>query len=151
MTGGGDSSTEPIELTVEDRAHGWRLDHYVARLYPNYSRAAFQKAISSGLVRVNGLQAKPSRRLRVNDRLTVNLPTEPDSSIQPESIPLDILFEDEHLVVINKPAGMIVHPGKANYGGTLANALQAHFDKLSDVAGQHRPGIVWQDLFPNTS
>ena len=135
-------SDEPIELTVEDRAHGWRLDHYVSRLYPNYSRSLFQKAISDGLIRVNGLAAKSSRRLHVNDRLSVTLPKEPDSSIEPEAIPLEILFEDEHLVVINKPAGMIVHPGKANYGGTLANALQAHFDELSDIAGQHRPGIV---------
>jgi len=143
-------SSGPIELTVEDRAHGWRLDHYVSRLYPNFSRALFQKAISEGKILVNGLQAKAARRLRVNDRLTVNLPTEPDSRIQPESIPLDILFEDDHLVIINKPAGMIVHPGKANYGGTLANALQAHFDELSDMAGQHRPGIVHR-LDRNTS
>ncbi|MCA9040610.1 MAG: RluA family pseudouridine synthase [Planctomycetaceae bacterium] len=135
-------SLEPIDLIVEARAHGWRLDHYLTRLYPNYSRQLFNRAIRLGAVRVNGLEVKKSRRLRVNDRITVRLPEEPDSSIQPENIPLDVLFEDEHLVVINKQADMIVHPGKGNYRGTLAGALQFHFDQLSDSAGQHRPGIV---------
>ncbi len=143
-------SGEPIKLVVESRAHGWRLDHYLCRLYPNYSRALFQKAISQGQVTINGLAVQKSRRLRVNDCLSVSLPEEPDSSIPPENIPLDVLFEDEHLVVINKAAGMIVHPGKGNYGGTLAGALQHHFDQLSDVAGQHRPGIVHR-LDRNTS
>lgn len=136
------SPGEPIELTVEDRAHGWRLDHYLSRLYPNFSRSLFQKSIGSETILVNGLAAKPSRRLRVNDRLTVTLPQAPDSTIRPEPIPLDVIFEDESLVVLNKPAGLIVHPGRGNYGGTLANALQAHFDRLSDAGGEHRPGIV---------
>jgi 23S rRNA pseudouridine1911/1915/1917 synthase len=132
----------PIELVVEARAHGWRLDHYLARLYPNFSRAAFQRAIESGRVTVNGLVAKISRRLRVNDILRVQLPEEVSHAITPENIPIDVLFEDEHLVVINKPAGLIVHPGRGHYGGTLAAALQFHFDTLSDVAGRFRPGIV---------
>ena len=66
----------------------------------------------------------------------------PDQTLLPEDIPLDVLYEDEHIVVINKQADMIVHPGKGNYGGTLAGALQFHFDQLSDVAGRFRPGIV---------
>lgn len=135
-------STEPVQLTVEARAHGWRLDHYLCRLFPNYSRALFQSAIHAEAVLVNGLPVKPSRRLRVNDRLSVRLPEEPDSHLPPEDIPLEILFEDDHLVVINKPPDMIVHPGKGNYRGTLAGALQFHFDQLSDLAGQLRPGIV---------
>lgn len=133
---------EPIELTVEARAHGWRIDHYLTRLFPNYSRALFQKAIATGAVLINGLSAKTSRRLRVNDRLSVRLPDLPDERLPAEDIPLDILFEDESLVAINKPADMIVHPGKGNYRGTLAGALQYHFDQLSDVAGRYRPGIV---------
>ncbi len=137
-----DLADAPVDLTVESRAHGWRLDHYLQRLFPNYSRELFKKAIGQGAVLVNGLEAKPSRRLRVNDALSVRLPEKPDDSIQPEEIPLNVLYEDESLVVIDKPAGLIVHPGKGNYGGTLANALQFHFDQLSDVAGQHRPGIV---------
>ena len=132
----------PIQIVVEARAHGWRIDHYLQRLYPNYSRAQFQKALEQQAILCNGLPAKPSRRLRVNDVLSVRLPSEADESLPPEDIPLDILFEDEFLVVINKPAGMITHPGKGNYRGTLAGALQFHFDKLSDTAGRLRPGIV---------
>ena len=130
-------------LTVEARAHGWRVDHYLTRLYPNYSRAAFQKAISQGTVLLNGLPVKAARRLRVNDTIQLRLPETADESTLPaEDIPLEILYEDEHLVVINKAADMIVHPGKGNYTGTLAGALQFHFNKLSDAAGSLRPGIV---------
>ncbi|MGH7199292.1 MAG: RluA family pseudouridine synthase, partial [Planctomycetaceae bacterium] len=136
------SPQQPVELTVEARAHGWRVDHYLSRLFPNYSRALFQKAIEEGSVRVNGLPVKSSRRLRVNDRLSVRLPELPDASVAAENIPLDVLYEDESLVVLNKPPGMIVHPGRGHYTGTLAAALQFHFDRLSDVAGQFRPGIV---------
>lgn len=135
-------SSEPVVLTVEARAHGWRLDHYLSRLYPNYSRVLFQRAISDGAVTLNGLTVKASRRLRVNDRLTVQLPRQPDSHLAPEDIPLDVLYEDDHFAVINKPADMVTHPGKATFTGTLAAALQHHFNKLSDVAGQLRPGIV---------
>lgn len=138
----GELSSEPISLTVEARAHGWRVDHYLTRLFPNYSRALFQKAIEQQAVLVNGLPVKMSRRLRVNDVISVRLPTLPDQTLPAEDIPLEVIFEDEHLVVINKPAGLITHPGKGNYRGTLAGALQFHFDKLSDVAGQLRPGIV---------
>lgn len=135
-------SNEPVLLTVEARAHGWRLDHYLVRLYPNYSRALLQKAIDEQTVLLNGLPAKRARRLRVNDRLSVRLPDEPDDSIEPEDLPLSILHEDEWLIVLNKQPDMIVHPGRGNTTGTLAAALQFHFNDLSDVAGQHRPGIV---------
>ena len=134
--------TEPVELTVESRAHGWRLDHYLKRLFPNHSRARLQKAIESGQVLLNGLKVKASRRLRVNDRIGVELAEADDNRFEPEDIPLEILYEDEAIVVINKPAGMVVHPGRGTYSGTMAAALQFHFDQLSDVAGRHRPGIV---------
>jgi 23S rRNA pseudouridine1911/1915/1917 synthase len=124
----GELSEQPVLLTVEARAHGWRVDHYLTRLFPNYSRALFQKAIDEEAVLVNGLPVKASRRLRVNDRLSVRLPGRADRTLPAENLPLEILFEDEHLVVINKAAGMITHPGRGNYGGTLAGAL--------------RPGIV---------
>ncbi len=136
------SANEAISITVEARAHGWRIDHYLARLYPNYSRSAFQKAINQGAVLLNGLPAKTGRRLRVNDSLSVKLPEESDSSLPAEDIPLEILYEDDSLVVLNKAANMIVHPGRGNYHGTMAGALQFHFDQLSDMAGQLRPGIV---------
>ncbi len=137
-----DLSAEPALHTVEARAHGWRLDHYLARLYPNYSRVLLQRAVTDGSVLLNGLEAKPARRLRVNDRISIRLPEEPDYTVAPEDLPLDILHEDDWLVVVNKAADMIVHPGRGNTQGTLAAALQFHFDTLSDIAGQHRPGIV---------
>lgn len=133
---------EPISLIVESRAHGWRVDHYLTRLFPNYSRALFQKAIEQRSVLVNDQPVKASRRLYPGDALSVRLPALPDQTLPPEDIPLEILFEDDFLVVLNKPAGMITHPGKGNYRGTLAGALQFHFDRLSDVAGKLRPGIV---------
>ena len=137
------SASESITLTVEARAHGWRVDHYLTRLYPNYSRAAFQKAISQGTVLLNGLPVKSGRRLRVNDTIQLLLPKTADESTLPaEDIPLEIIYEDDYLVVINKASDMIVHPGKGNYTGTMAGALQFHFDKLSDAAGSLRPGIV---------
>jgi 23S rRNA pseudouridine1911/1915/1917 synthase len=135
-------SQNPVLLTVEARAHGWRVDHYLARLYPNYSRVLLQRAIDERAVLVNGLPVKRARRLRVNDRLSVQLPDEPDYTVAPEDLPVDVLHEDEWLIVLNKPADMIVHPGRGNTTGTLAAALQFHFDRLSDVAGQRRPGIV---------
>jgi 23S rRNA pseudouridine1911/1915/1917 synthase len=135
-------SAEPVRVVVEARAHGWRVDHYLSRLFPNYSRALFQRALEQKSVVLNGLPVKAARRLRVNDVLDVRLPELPDSSLPPEDIPIDILFEDEHLVVLNKPANMITHPGKGHYRGTLAGALQFHFNQLSNVAGQLRPGIV---------
>lgn len=138
----GGLSQEPVQLTVEARAHGWRVDHYLARLYPNYSRALLQKAIDEQAVLLNGLPVKRARRLRVNDRISLRLPEKPDYTVAPEDLPLDVLHEDQWLIVLNKAADMIVHPGRGNTTGTLAAALQFHFDQLSDVAGRHRPGIV---------
>lgn len=135
-------ASSPLQVTVEARAHGWRIDHYLSRLHPNYSRVAFQRAIEQQQVLLNGLKVKMARRLRVNDVIQYTLPSEPDQTVPPEDIPLDVLYDDEHLIVINKSANMIVHPGRGNYLGTLAGALQFHFDKLSDVAGKHRAGIV---------
>jgi 23S rRNA pseudouridine1911/1915/1917 synthase len=136
------SFDQPILITVEARAHGWRVDHYLSRIFPNFSRALFQKAIEQQAILVNGIAVKTSRRLRVNDRISVRLPELPDRTLPPEDLPLDIVYEDDAIVVLNKRPGMIVHPGKGNYRGTLAGALQFHFDHLSDVAGQLRPGIV---------
>ena len=84
-------SSQPVVVTVESRAHGWRVDHYLTRLYPNYSRALFQKAIEQQAVLVNGLAVKASRRLRVNDILSVRLPEAADQALLPEDIPLEIV------------------------------------------------------------
>lgn len=137
-----DQAAGPIEITVEARAHGWRIDHYLSRLFSNHSRAQLQKAIDAGTIRLNGLPTRASRRLRVNDRIWVELPDAEDYTIPAEDLPLEILYEDEAIVVVNKAADMVVHPGRGNYRGTLAGALQFHFNQLSDVGGRHRPGIV---------
>ncbi|WP_437221712.1 RluA family pseudouridine synthase [Planctomicrobium sp. SH661] len=142
MSGEPDSEPDLQNITVESRAHGWRVDHYLSRIFPNHSRVLFQKAIENQSVLVNGLPVKASRRLRVNDRIAVTLPETPDSSLAPENLPIEVLYEDDAIAVINKPADMVTHPGKANYTGTLAAAVQYHFNQLSDVAGQLRPGIV---------
>lgn len=137
-----DEAAVPIQLTVEARAHGWRLDHYLSRLYGNYSRAQIQRAIESHNVTLNGMPTRSSKRLRVNDRICVVLESPEEVHIEAEDIPLDVLYEDDAIVVVNKPANMVVHPGRGNSSGTLTAALQFHFDKLSDIAGRHRPGIV---------
>lgn len=135
-------ASEPVTVTVEARAHGWRIDHYLSRMFSNYSRAALQRAIEQDCVLVNGLPVKASKKLRVNDIVSMRLPEVPDRSLPPEDLPLNIVFEDDVMVVLNKAPGMIVHPGRGNYFGTLAGALQFHFDSLSDMAGKMRPGIV---------
>ena len=83
-------SDEPIDITVEARAHGWRLDHYLSRLFPNHSRAQLQRAIEAGGVQLNGLTPKSSRRLRVNDRVWIQLPDAEESHIVAENLPLDV-------------------------------------------------------------
>ncbi|WLD14130.1 RluA family pseudouridine synthase [Planctellipticum variicoloris] len=142
MSNDAPTSADRIRHTVEVRAHGWRLDHYLTRLYPNFSRSAFQRVIDDGQVFVNGLPAKISRRLRVNDVVEFRLPESADRTVPAEDLPLDVLYDDDQLIVINKAANMIVHPGRGRYTGTLVGALQFHFDQLSDAAGHLRAGIV---------
>ena len=102
----------------------------------------FQKAIEQQHVLLNGLPVKASKRLRVNDRLSVRLPDVPDETLAPEDVPLDVLYEDDALVLINKPADMVVHPAKGHWTGTLVNALRHRFPQLSGLNGDYRAGIV---------
>jgi 23S rRNA pseudouridine1911/1915/1917 synthase len=115
----------PVRLTVEARAHGWRLDHYLSRLFPNHSRAQLQRIIEAGGVQLNGMPPRSSRRLRVNDRIDVTLTDAERPGIEPEELPLQILYEDDHMVVVNKAAGMVVHPGRGSSRGTLAKEYRA--------------------------
>ena len=143
----GPAGTEPVTLTVESRAHGWRLDHYLSRIFSNHSRVQLQRAIEAQQVTINGLATKPSRRLRVNDRVHVELQDADDSFFTPEDVPIDVLYEDDAIVVVNKPANMVVHPGRGSYSGTLAAALQFHFDQLSDVPFfTRKPKSSWMEL-----
>lgn len=121
---------------------GRRLDLFLTDQLQALSRSYVQQLIAEGQIHLCGRYTKPSYRLRVGDRITVNVPPPKPSGIQPEPIPLDILYEDSHLLVVNKPAGMVVHPSPGNSAGTLVNALLAHCPNLSGIGGVERPGIV---------
>jgi 23S rRNA pseudouridine1911/1915/1917 synthase len=134
--------SEPIDHLVKLKAEGVRLDQYLAQNYQDYSRSVIRRAIDAGTVQVNGRPAKASYKVRHGDRLAIRLP-EPTHDIPvPEDIPLDILYEDEFLALVNKPADMVVHPAKGHWSGTLVNALQFHFQELSRENGEYRAGIV---------
>src|SRR2546426_2869046 len=121
---------------------GRRLDHFLQERFPHYSRSRLQEWIKGGRVVVNGAAARASHTLRAGDAIDVEpVPLTPLAAA-PEAIPLDILYEDEDLVVINKPAGMVVHAGAGVRSGTLVNALLHRFESLSTAGGDLRPGIV---------
>ncbi|HEX8559675.1 MAG TPA: RluA family pseudouridine synthase, partial [Pyrinomonadaceae bacterium] len=121
---------------------GSRLDAFLAARVEGVSRTTLKRAIDDGDVLVGGRAAKPSHRLRAGEHVELELPDPPASDIEPEDIPLDIIHEDEEVVVVNKPAGLVVHPAAGVHSGTLANALAFHFRRLSDRGGSQRPGIV---------
>jgi 23S rRNA pseudouridine1911/1915/1917 synthase len=135
-------SDEAAYLEVSDAAAGTRLDAYTANRLGNLSRARVQRAIEDGEILVNERTVKASYRLRAGDRIDLDLTEPPPSELLPEALPISIVFEDEDLVVVDKAAGMVVHPGAGVSSGTLANALAYHFQELSREAGPMRPGIV---------
>jgi 23S rRNA pseudouridine1911/1915/1917 synthase len=136
-------SSAPVDLIVDSAEAGWRLDVFLAHHFPEYSRVHLRRVITAGGVQVGGRGGKPAYRLIPGQRICILLPEIPREAPQPENIPLEILYEDDWLVVINKPAGMVVHPARGHWSGTLASALQYHFgSKLSTTGGPTRPGIV---------
>lgn len=138
-----DRVDEPIELVVAASEQGWRLDVFLAHHLTDYSRMHLRRVITAGGVKVDGGGGKPSYRLQPGQRVTVVLPDIPREGPRPENIPLDILYQDDDLVVVNKPPGMVVHPARGHWSGTLAGALQYHFaGQLSTAGGPTRPGIV---------
>lgn len=136
------SDEPPITHIVSLKVEGMRLDHYLQHHFADYSRTQLKRAIDEGAITVNGQSAKPSQRLKNGDQLAIGLPEARVIEAKPEDIPLTILYEDEWLALIDKPPDMVVHPAKANWTGTLANALAFHFRDLSQVNGPYRPGIV---------
>lgn len=129
-----------LTFTIEADQAGTRLDSYLASQVEGWSRARLQRLIENEDVLVNGKVAKPSYKLREADEIEVELVAPPVDVFAPENIPIDIVYEDETLVVVNKPAGLVVHPGGGTPSGTLANALVYHFQKLPGTSV--RPGIV---------
>lgn len=134
---------EDIHLTVNPDHAGERLDKFLSLLLKDFSRARLQKLIDDGFVTLNGKSPSPSQKIKVNDEVRVQIPPPLDAEPQAQSIPLDIIYEDQDLLVLNKPAGLVVHPGVGNPDRTLVNALLAHCgDSLSGIGGVKRPGIV---------
>ena len=136
---------DPSELRtfrIDSHEAGLRLDGYLASQIEGWSRARLQRLIESDDVLVNGKPAKPSYKLRENDELEVELVAPATASFIPEPIPIEIVYEDETLIVVNKPAGLVVHPAAGIQSGTLANALAYHFQQLPDSGHGLRPGIV---------
>jgi 23S rRNA pseudouridine1911/1915/1917 synthase len=132
-------------LTAMPDAAGRRLDQWLAeQLAPALSRSRIKGLIEAGAVSINGAAAAEAKlKLRAGDRITLTLPEPQPAEPEPENIPLNILFEDRDVIVINKPAGLVVHPGNGNWTGTLVNALIHHCaDSLSGIGGVKRPGIV---------
>ena len=120
-----------------------RLDKWISLALPDLSRSYIQKCIKDNAVAVNGKPQKAGYRLRVDDEIVFAIPEAVEPDIKAENIPLDILFEDEDLLVVNKPKGMVVHPAPGHYSGTLVNAVMYHCkDGLSGINGCLRPGIV---------
>jgi 23S rRNA pseudouridine1911/1915/1917 synthase len=128
-------------LTVED-AHDARLDAWVAARFPVLSRSRAAQLAEAGLITVNGASARKSLRLNDGDIVELELPAAVESAVEPEAIDLVILHEDEDLLVIDKPAGLVVHPAPGHRSGTLVNALLHHVTDLSGIGGVLRPGIV---------
>jgi 23S rRNA pseudouridine1911/1915/1917 synthase len=129
---------------------GIRLDKFILSHYPNFSRSYIQNLILKGNIVVNNSHVKTGYKIKKNDLILIDIPTPEPSIIKPENIPLNLVYEDDYLVVVNKPAGLVVHPGAGNYSGTLVNALLYHCKTLSGMNGILRPGIVHR-LDKNTS
>jgi 23S rRNA pseudouridine1911/1915/1917 synthase len=132
----------PIERLVEPEHAGCRIDVFLARQFPDFSRSHLRNSIDLGGVQINGKAAKAGQRLKGGEVLSITLPERPHTGPVAEEIPLDILYEDEHLAAVNKPPGMVVHPAKGHWSGTLTSALAFHFQNLSAAGGPTRPGIV---------
>lgn len=135
---------EHHRIVVDPKQELLRIDRFLMDRLPNVTRNKLQEGIKEGFVLVNSASVKPNYKVRPNDVITVELPEPPrDTDLVPEDIPLDIRFEDDHLLVVHKPAGMVVHPAYQNWSGTLVNALAWHFKNLPEMKGNDgRPGLV---------
>lgn len=134
---------EPVTWVVEESQPGLRLDRYLAERLTGVTRGTIQRLIESGSVRVNGRHAKPTQTPKLGDQIEIHWPAPRAAEAEPEEIPLEILFEDDALVILNKPPGIVVHPSAGHEQGTLVNALLHHCGgQLSGIGGVARPGIV---------
>ena len=135
-------TSSTTELVVEKEAARVRLDQFLARELPKFSRSRIQELIRKELITVNDSPARPRYLVRAGDRIVLTEPPLEKIEIEPQAIPLDVLYDDDDLVVINKPAGLVMHPGAGQPDRTLVNALLHRFPALSGIGGKERPGIV---------
>ena len=134
---------ETINFRVDQEEQGIRIDKYLASRLPDYSRSFLQKLVGEGQVLAEGKPVKSNYKISAGEQISLSVPDAVEPEIVPEPIPLDILYEDASLLVINKPKGMVLHPCPGHYSGTLVNALMYHCkDQLSGINGVMRPGIV---------
>ena len=131
-----------VAATVEQPEAGTRLDLWLAARLPELSRTRIKALVDGGHVSVGGARSKASHRLKAGERVEATIPLPPPEETLPEPIPLRVVFEDEHVLVVDKPAGMVTHPGAGRPGGTLAAAALAHAPQIAGVGGPRRPGIV---------
>ena len=137
-----DAGIGPLILQVGSSIKERRVDKYLHGRFSNFSRVTMQKQIAAGNVKVNGKIVKPSFKLSPGDEIDLTLPHLPSKEIEREDIPVNIIYEDDDIIIINKQADMVVHPARSNTHGTLVNALAFYSDKLSRGLGEFRPGIV---------
>lgn len=133
---------ETIKITVDEEHKGQRLDKLLSGYLKDMSRTQIQQLIRQQNVTVNDVIVKSSYKAEIGDICCVSIPEPENTDILPENIPLDIVYEDQDVIVVNKPSGMIVHPSAGIYSGTLVNALLYHCQDLSGINGVMRPGIV---------
>jgi len=129
-------------LTVPDDSDGVRLDRFLVSVLPQFSRSQIQRLIKDGFVKVSGLGAKVNQPVKPGLTVTVDVPDPADPAPQAEALDLPIVYQDRDIAVVDKPAGMVVHPAAGHASGTLVNALLHHIDDLSGIGGETRPGIV---------
>jgi len=134
--------SEQIQLVVKKKYSSKRIDRYLVSRLQDYSRNAVQKLIKEGAVKVNNIATKNSYEIKQKDVISIQPPVKSNGKIVPENIPLNIIYEDEYLMVLNKSPDMVVHPARGHASGTLVNALNFHCNKLSSINGPLRPGIV---------
>ncbi|GKS56740.1 pseudouridine synthase [Nitrospira sp.] len=134
------------EVIVTAGENPKRLDAFLANRDPDLSRSVIQRLMEEGRIRLNDRPVKPSQKIRPGDRITIEVPRAEPLAIQPEAIPISVLYEDDALLVLNKPPGLVVHPAPGHWEGTLVNALLHHFARcggsLSSIGGKERPGLV---------
>lgn len=133
---------ERYDWTADSTDNSERIDKYITLQNEDWSRSQVQAWIKEGRVTVNGEAVKNNYKLQTDDEITLRVPPPKEMAIQPESMPLDIVYEDSDVVVVNKPRGLVVHPAPGHYSGTLVNGLLAHCKDLSGINGVLRPGIV---------